>query len=288
MSTKKSQERIILSAPAHVPGVQTLIVDDCEPRAWKAYHETFTTCVALKSGVTAAEWTYRGKSHFAGVGDLMLMEPGEAHANKRDVYSASFRVLMISPATMKRAIAEMGGEPGIHFKIAQTHDPMLFKAFCDLHFSMENEASMLEQQSRFAACLRHLAEQCIEFPLQLASKVYSGSVRKAKDYLCDSFSGNISLEELAKVAGVSKFHLLHAFTKEIGMPPHAFQIQLKLSASRHLLRRGLSLAETAAEVGFSDQSHFTRHFKKSWGVTPKAFADSVGPKAVFFPKHIWK
>lgn len=208
------------------------------------------------------------------------MEPGETHTNNQQVVGASFRVLLISPAVMKKAITELGGRAdGIHFKIAQTFDPTFFAAFRDLHISIENDAPVLEQQSCFAVCLQLLARKCVESPLCHLPEVHSSSVRKVKAHLCDFFSRNVSLEELSQISGVSRFHLLRSFRREVGMPPHAYQIQLRLSVARQLLRSGWSVADTAAHAGFSDQSHFTRLFKRFWGITPKVYSDTTRPRS---------
>ena len=52
------------------------------------------------------------------------------------------------------------------------------------------------------------------------------------------------------------------------MPPHAYQTQLRLAHAKHYLRLGHSVSETACRVGFFDQSHFLRAFKRSEGTTP--------------------
>jgi AraC-like DNA-binding protein len=287
MPIKPSKQRIAFSRPPHLPGVQVLIVDDCEPRIWRAYHETFTTSIALRAEIPPAAWVYRGKTHFQNVGGLQLIEPGETHSNTKQVHSVSFRVLMIPPAVMEQAFVELDGRSSqIHFKTAQTFDPRLFAAFRALHSGLENDASILEQQSRFAVCLRLLAQECAESPsTRQPAPIPSAAVKRAKGYLTQSFRQNISLEELAGIASVSRFHLLRRFKQEIGIPPHAFQVQLKLSAARESLRKGWSIAESAADAGFSDQSHFTRLFKQFWGATPRAYSESTRPRPVFLPSH---
>jgi AraC-like DNA-binding protein len=59
------------------------------------------------------------------------------------------------------------------------------------------------------------------------------------------------------------------------MPPHAFQTQLRVARARKLLREGASPASAALEVGFTDQSHLNRHFKRVLGITPAFFRKNV-------------
>ena len=80
------------------------------------------------------------------------------------------------------------------------------------------------------------------------------------------------LDELAAVARVSRFHLVHAFTREIGLSPHAYQVHIRVERARRLLQRGMSAAGAAASVGFADQSHLTRWFKRILRLTPSDYA----------------
>jgi AraC-like DNA-binding protein len=67
---------------------------------------------------------------------------------------------------------------------------------------------------------------------------------------------------------LSPFHLLRVFRAAVGLPPHAYQIQLRVARAKELLRAGMPIAAVAVEVGFVDQSHLTRHFKRLVGVPP--------------------
>lgn len=73
---------------------------------------------------------------------------------------------------------------------------------------------------------------------------------------------------LARVAGLSAFHLCRVFRDAVGMPPHAYQTQVRVRQAKSLLRAGMPAAQVAAAAGFSDQAHLTRHFKQIVGVTP--------------------
>lgn len=100
-------------------------------------------------------------------------------------------------------------------------------------------------------------------------------VRRAREYLAEHFAEPVSLADLERVAGLTRFHLVRSFAARYGLPPHAYQVQLRLAAARRLIRAGLPLAQVAAEAGFADQSHLGRHFKRVWGVTPGRYASVV-------------
>lgn len=99
----------------------------------------------------------------------------------------------------------------------------------------------------------------------------TAAIRRVREFISENFAENIKLQDLAEIARLSPFHLNRVFAKEIGIPPHVFQNQLRIEKARELIAQKKSLAEIASETGFSDQSHFTRFFKRYTGVTPKKF-----------------
>lgn len=94
------------------------------------------------------------------------------------------------------------------------------------------------------------------------------ALRRARDYLHDQAELNISLDELASVAGIGKFRLIRLFRERTGLTPHALQLAHRIRAARRLLEAGRTLAVVAATTGFADQSHLHRHFQRSLGMTP--------------------
>ncbi len=83
----------------------------------------------------------------------------------------------------------------------------------------------------------------------------------------------IPLAELAAEVGLSPYHFSRQFKKATGFPPHEYQLQLRVARARILLREApaRSIADLAVELGFSDESHFRRHFKRIVGLTPGRF-----------------
>ena len=79
------------------------------------------------------------------------------------------------------------------------------------------------------------------------------------------------LTELAALVNLSPWHLLRQFKKITGLPPHAWLVQFRIRKSLYLLKQGCEIAMVAQRCGFSDQSHYTRHFKKALGCTPAQY-----------------
>ncbi len=94
-------------------------------------------------------------------------------------------------------------------------------------------------------------------------------IKQTLGFIGDSIQENITLEILAKNCSLSKYHFLRVFKKELGMTPHSFIINERINRANILIQNGMPISEASLQVGFSDQSHFTRNFKKYFGYTPK-------------------
>jgi len=121
----------------------------------------------------------------------------------------------------------------------------------------------------------HLLRNYAEHPLPIEKeKLFSQprGVVQAMNFIHQNYSTDISLADIAAAAHLSTYHLTRVFKKSAGVSPHQYLVQVRVNSARSLLSAGAgdrSLAEIAAAVGFSDQSHLTRHFKRVLGVTPK-------------------
>ena len=88
----------------------------------------------------------------------------------------------------------------------------------------------------------------------------------------DSYADRLRLEELSAPVGMSPFQLITLFKRTVGMTPYTYLTQVRLREARRYLLSGHAIAYVAAASGFYDQSAFTRHFKRSYGITPLQFA----------------
>ena len=96
-------------------------------------------------------------------------------------------------------------------------------------------------------------------------------VKDACDYIDTNLNRVIKLNEIAARTHMSPFYLNRIFREEIGVPPYTYLLQTRIKKSIELLLKTDSITEAAFTLGFSDQSHFTRLFKKDVGITPKQF-----------------
>ena len=229
---------------------------------------------------------YRGAKHVTPVGSLTVLHPGEPHhpcGNYRDKPSLH-RMMYVPASHLQQAQIQVWGERAARWPLPFFPEPTLlraplFEVFLALHHAVEAPCGRLEQDSRLLSALAQLIHSAAQFPLAIPeahslSPVSSlrDPVQIAREFLRAHYADNVSLDELAQVAGMSAFHLCRRFRQEIGFPPHVYQTRLRLDRAKTLLAQGVAPAVVAAQTGFYDQSHFGATFKRFVGFTPGAYA----------------
>jgi len=231
------------------------------PRHW---HEEYQFCL-IQSG--RSELEYRGTNYPTPPASLFMVHPGEVHSNRAHESSGcSYRTLFVDAELMRSASAAVFGRESARLPFlptAVTSDPAIVRKYLNLHFVMEQSSSSLEREGLLTDLLSTLIIRFAENRPAPRSRGHERqAVKLACSYLMEHYAENISLTELASIARLSPFHFNRVFSDAFGMPPHAFQTQLRVSRAKALLRLGKSISEVACETGFADQSHLNRHFKR--------------------------
>ena len=104
-------------------------------------------------------------------------------------------------------------------------------------------------------------------------------VQTVKSFIEAHYQEQISLGQLSMLTNVSASHLNHLFGETIGMPPHAYQLQIRISRAKAFLAQGRPIADVAVETGFASQSHFGVHFKRNVSITPSQYAADVNRRS---------
>ncbi|POX48053.1 AraC family transcriptional regulator [Streptomyces sp. Ru72] len=234
-------------------------------------HEEFTIGVCVGGSEVI---DYRGGHIRTGPGTIVVLDPGETHtgapATTTDGYA--YRALYADPALLSDGI--LGGPP--HFREPLLDDPELVAALCVTHTELSACPDPLEAESRLpwlltALARRHSTARPTPDTIPGAATV----ARAVRDRLADELLTPPSLAALAADLGMSRYQLLRAFRTTTGMPPYAWLAQYRVTRARGLLESGLRPAQVASLVGFADQAHLTRWFRRVLGVTPAAYRNSV-------------
>src|SRR6185503_8475858 len=145
-----------------------------------------------------------------------------------------------------------------------------------LHKAISQGASTLECESRFIWTLAQIIKRYADVSSTEQKLGYEKkAIRQARRYIDEYFAQGVNLNQLAGHVALSPYYLLRVFRAEVGMPPYAYLESVRIRHAQRLIETGKPLAEVAAEVGFSNQSHLTRRFKKIIGATPGQYAAQV-------------
>lgn len=240
-------------------------------------HEGYVIA-SVRAGVEA--FRYRGATHRAGLGFVAFINPGEVHTGYAETEGGwRYRTLYPSVEKLRHVAAEVFGvaaEP--YFPRAVVLDPDLAMRVRRYHLLSEHGAEKGEREGAFldliaCAVSRH-ADGLFRLPETGRAPT---AVRRVEDYLRAHLHEDVTLAELGTLTGLSPYALLRAFRRHIGLTPHAYQVQRRVEAAKERLSRGEAIASVATEIGFFDQSHLGRHFKRVVGVTPRAFIRGAIP-----------
>jgi AraC-like DNA-binding protein len=256
--------------PTHdLPGVQALKFEGAS-QIYSHYNDAFSIATLFRS---ESSISFRGKAHRATDGAVGLLEPDGIFRHLQIPVAESVGKLHIEASVMGDARRALGARNGaIRVRTVITRSPELFQALSQLHAALEQEAAGLERQELFARALERVFADGVDGSVAPQSQGYeTAAIRRARDILHARFSEQVSLQELADATGLSQFYLLRVFGRSLGLPPHQYQMHLRLARARALLRRGEPASQVAVAVGFADQSHFVRAFRRFHGLTPGMF-----------------
>jgi AraC-like DNA-binding protein len=172
-------------------------------------------------------------------------------------------------------VANEATQPGRdipNFSTPVVKNPALFHALTRLHTVVESPTDRLEKETFLYATFSHLVTHYGDrTPPSPTRYQESQAVKMALDYLADNRTQNISLDELSSLTGFSPYHFLRVFRNTVGLPPHAYQTQLRIDLAKKMLTQGKEIIDVAHHTGFTDQSHFSHKFKQMVGATPRQY-----------------
>ena len=236
----------------------------------KHSHEEYQFGLSLN---TPGQYRYRGGRHPVPVGSFSAIQSGEVHRSRDADFSriATYRMLYVEPDVIRRVAAEVSGQESGEslFPTVAIRDKGLVRTFLELSRTLEQPAFRLERDSLLLSTLgrfvgRHADTRSTSEPAVKERR----AVRLIREYLQDNYRENVSLDELAQRVDLSPYYLNRVFSGEVGIPPHQYQLQVRINRARIMLAGGTPVVRVAEETGFADQSHFTRHFKRFVGVPP--------------------
>ena len=257
----------------HLRNTLFLRADFRDQRFDRHFHEEYAIGV-IDGGCQAFAYD-RGRRLDMPAGSIALIAPGVVHLGWPGAQEG-WRYRMLYPAedTVRETVTEIFSSSALPtFDRPVVADPPLYARLLRLHLASESpDVNPLELEALYLEVIGHAFGNHAGRHLPTQTAIHGRGMRVVREAIEACHAEALTLETLAGLAGLSKFHLLRQFERSYGLPPHAYLRQVRVQRARALILTGRALADAAMTVGFADQAHMTRAFRRTLGYTPGALA----------------
>ena len=252
------------------------------PAGVEVHHHDFYEVYYLLSG--QVEYWVEGRIIRMNPGDLLLINPMELHRPIINPESPVYEriVLWINKPYLEGLTPDASlsrcFDPSLPNLVspAASEKPMLTALLQDLvkeHYSKEFDSDLCAN-GLFLQLMVRLNRMALHTQTGQQEQLLSPLVHQALQWIGEHISDELSLEELARVCYVSKYHLSHAFSREVGVSVYRYITLRRLLMARQLLAAGEPAGQACTACGFSDYTSFYRAFKAEYDMSPKTFSES--------------
>lgn len=237
------------------------------------FFATYTVSV-VESGTSRL--STRHGSWLATPGSVIVLAPGELHA--AEVLSAEpygYRSAYLQPDVAADAILERAssaGTPtlGVHRAVLPPSAAGI--AFRAAHRDLATDPADTHAEARLLQAIRSLVQAATTGTCARVTPADADLVADAQAFLGERVAHRVSLREVAARFGISPFRLIRVFGRVTGLSPYAWLLLLRVNQARRLLEAGAPVSDATYLCGFSDQSHLTRTFRRTFGIPPGQYA----------------
>lgn len=207
-------------------------------------------------------------------GGTIVLHPDEPHDGQAGTEAGfQYRMIYVEPAHVQRAL---GGQPLPFIPGGRSDDPRLFAATETLLRAMDSPIDPLEEDDALYDVAQALAAAAGgPAPARRQALDYRAA-ELARTFLLDNVARIVTLDELEAATGRDRWRLSRDFRALFGTSPYRYLTMRRLDMARRLIVAGQTLADAAAWAGFTDQAHMTRHFARTFGITPARWLRTLG------------
>lgn len=248
-------------------------------------HDTYAMGFTLR-GVQS--FRYKGTSQNSLPGQVFVLHPDETHdGHAGSVSGFRYKILYIEPRLIQEALGEPY-RPLPYARDAVWNDERLART---IKPALE-DLDMPLDELRLDEIVLNIGEVLTAIdgsvPRRALTAIHQRAVEDARDFLDACVQREATSVELESITGLSRYALARHFRRFLGTSPYRYLIMRRLDQVRSLISTGMPLANAAISSGFADQSHMTRHFKKTYGLPPGRWAalTACHPKVLALPSGL--
>ncbi|MFW5437368.1 AraC family ligand binding domain-containing protein [Paenibacillus apiarius] len=215
----------------------------------------------------------KDQEYIINPGDIIIFNPGDVHSCEQiDGKTLDYRCINIQPEIMKKTALEITGRKFFpNFSQAVLYRSELASSLQELHHMIcEGETDFIKEEL-YLFLISQLIQEYADSITDPFAQEPTSEFKPVCDYMEANFAKVITLDELSRLANMSKYHFLRSFTRQKGISPYSYLETIRIGNSKKLLEQGIPPVEAAFRTGFSDQSHFSNFFKKFIGLTPRQY-----------------
>lgn len=223
------------------------------------------------------------RSQMVHQGMMVMINPGDAHScNPGAGQPWSYRMLFIEAGWIGRLQARLCRSASADyrpFSVASGNGALAYQHFDALFGALEREEDALgAEEALMVFLMTHCFDERSLRPTLTSQP--QAQLGRARQLILDQLTDKLTLEDMAEASGLSPYHLIRSFKQAYGQTPHAFLLDQRINRAKQLLKRGHSMVEVALQLGFADQSHFQRNFKKRHALTPLVYQRALADNAL--------
>lgn len=234
----------------------------------KHVHEEFTITLVQDGKMNAF---LDGFSHDFTKSAILTINPDEIHACKTQTTSGyKYNSIYFKKSFLENIIENKSKD--IYFSKQTLNNIELYKKLSMLIYAEEHDlVSNLDFECELVEVMKSITYQNTNLNMYVNMTSHDKLVLKAKEYINDNFSSDLSLDDISSALNISKYHFLRLFKQKTHISPHNYLMLRRIEKAKQSLQNGKSIINTAYECGFNDQSHLNRRFKAITGLTPGSY-----------------
>lgn len=210
------------------------------------------------------------------LGDIAIIPAGISHRCNWNT-TVQFGILAIEPTLLQQIGQDWVNPDQIELtpQFMSKQDTLIQGIFSTLRAELETGGiggNLLVDSLKTALAIHLLRNYCTNLPKSSYSDGLSSTqLRLVTDYINTHLHRDLKLVELSAIVQISPYYFLRLFKKSLGVTPHQYILQRRINRAKDLLQSSMTLSEIAVRVGFCDQSHLSRCFRRILGKTPSQF-----------------
>lgn len=236
----------------------------------KHVHEEYTLTLVQEGRMNAF---LDGFSQEYNRSAILTINPDKIHACKtKDGEGYKYNSIYFNSQIIEKISKDEFNSNQIFFDKSSLNNEKIYQKLSTLvSLDESGDISQLDFECNFIEVLKDILKVNANVTSEVKLSSHDVLINRAKEFINDNFSLDLSLDDISKHLDISKYHFLRLFKDKTYISPHCYLMLRRVEKAKQFLQNGESIANTAYLCGFNDQSHLHRRFKALVGLTPRKY-----------------